>query len=147
MIAPLLKKISSYIIAMLQRLPPKTQLPEKHQISKISCGEDGSSLQGKLVSPGSLSLSPSKSQNKIDSSVPLLWLSEKRASLRTVVSPWLLGQSEQPWTTWLRPLGTMIGLPQSLTSGVSLADFYTDNTRTIKEWTRRKNAKPCCPSV
>jgi hypothetical protein len=49
-IQPLLNKITSWLAALLLRLPVKLQLQEKHTRTKLSCGHDGQPTEAGLDS-------------------------------------------------------------------------------------------------
>ncbi len=126
-IVPLPKEITSWLTSLLQRLPVKQQLVEKHTRTKLGRGtatHDGASL-----SASETTLSSTDSPDNIESRswAPLPWLSVKDGFLDEMMIPWLKNQSQIPSTLWLRPSESMDAKTQRKTSTITLHDFYADN--------------------
>ena len=126
-IVPLPNEISSWLISLLQRLPEKEQLRERHTRTKLGRGEDGKSISNPLELQTSSS-TVSTDTNASNSLEPLPWLCVKQGFLDQLMIPWLKAQSEVPSHLWHRPSGTMIGQTQQKMKTESLADFYLANS-------------------
>jgi hypothetical protein len=75
-IQPLLNKITSWLTALLLRLPVKLQLQEKHTRTKLGCGHDGQPTAAGLDSQ-THSLTTSHAMHESNSSGPSPWLCGK----------------------------------------------------------------------
>lgn len=146
-IAPLPKEIESWLSALLLRMPEATQSPERHQMSKLARGGGGASSSSESALNGTLS-SMTGTRSCGSSSLELSPKPcERPGFLARMSSPLLRRRFEPPWTTWLRPSGTMIERTQDMTTGVRLHDFYRDNTRDIKISIQRRSNRKHCPDA
>ena len=107
-IVPLPKEISSWLILLLQRLPVKEQLQERHTRTKLGRGQDGKSTPSQLGSTTTSSSTTSPAANGPDSWKPLPWLSAKGGFQDSLMTPWLRAQSEVPFHTYHRLSGRTI---------------------------------------
>ena len=100
---PLPAEISSYLISVLQKLPVKAQLQEKHTRTKIGCGPDGNNI----VNPSDLrtTSTSTNSQNQTESGSwePLSWLCAKGGFQDSLMVPRLKAQSEVPVPLYHHP--------------------------------------------
>jgi hypothetical protein len=122
-IVPLPNEISSWLISLLQRLPEKEQLRERHTRTKLGRGEDGVSTSSPSVQMTTTSTT-SQDPNESNSWEPLPWLCVEEDFQDQLMTPWLKAQSEVPFHMWHRPSGKTIGQTQPKTMMASLADFY-----------------------
>ena len=127
-IVPLPNEIVSWLTSVLQRLPVKPQLQEKHTTTNIEHLNDG-----KLTSPLSESDSTHSSKNSQDTNETSLlerlpWLCGRGDFRDQLMTPWLRAQSEIPSHLWARPSGRTDTQTQPLTKIDSLACFYSDSS-------------------
>ena len=108
-IVPLPNEISCWLTSLLQRLPAKGQLREKHMRTKL--GRGNVTMSGATQSDSkTFSSTPSADRVESDSSEPLQWLCAEDNFRGHLMGPWLRAQSEVPFHMWHRPSGTTTGL-------------------------------------
>jgi hypothetical protein len=144
-IVPLPNKISSWLTALLQRLPVKEQLQEAHTRTMLGCGTNSPSTLEPLALAKTSSMTPLQDSNKTRSLVPLPWLSLKDGFLQQLMTPWLWEQSERPSWIYLRPSGKTAGPTQPRMMTFSLASFYNANSKPTKMLTQRTISKKPSP--
>ena len=140
-ISPLPNEIVSWLTSLLQKLPEKSQLQEKHTRTKIGRGVDGSPMPSRSASPTTSTSTTSPEQTESKSWEPLPWLSEKEDFHRSLMGPWLRAQSEVPFPMLHRPSGRMTGQTQQETTMESLDAFYRVYSELSEQKTLRKNSK------
>ena len=145
-IVQLPNEISSWLISLLQKLPVKEQLREKHTRTKLGRGVAGSSGANPSVSEISSS-HPSIEQTESPSSAPLPRLCDKPDIRDQLGIHWLRAQSEVPFHLWFRPSGTMECQTQQGTMMGNLADFYLANSEGTETKTQNQNNKKPSQSV
>ena len=123
-IVPLPNAIVSWLISLLQRMPVKEQLREKHTRTKIGRCPDGSNTASPSASKGMYFSMVSPGGKESGSWEPLPWLSIKEDFRHNIMGSWLRAQSEVPSHLWLRPSGKTTSKTQQGTRKASLADFY-----------------------
>ena len=96
-IAPLPAEINSYLISVLQKLPVKKQLQEKHTRTKIGRGPDGRNIAFPLDLKMMSILTASPGATGSNSWEPLPWLCVKGGIQDHLMVPWLRAQSEVPF--------------------------------------------------
>ena len=123
-IAPLPRKIASWLISLLSNLPVREEFREAHMRTKLGRGGDGTNTvcqsdSTTLTSMGSTSTNGSSSWERLP------WLCAK-ADFPETMEPWLKEQSEVPSHMWFRPSGRTDGQTPPKTKIWSLDSFYTD---------------------
>ncbi len=95
-IVPLPSKITSWLIALPQKLPMNQQFNKVHMRSKLGRGNNGASTTNAL---GTMTSSSNISQdiNKSKSSEPLPWLCKKDGFWDQLMTDWLKAQSQVPF--------------------------------------------------
>ena len=96
-IVPLPREISSWLISLLQRLPMKEQLRERHTRTKLGRGKGGKTTTYKLELFRMSSSTTLPKANESESWEPLPWLSVKGYFQDHLMEPWLKAQSEVPF--------------------------------------------------
>ena len=144
-IVPLPKEIVSWLTCLLQRLPVKKQLQERHRRTKIGRSVDGKDTVTPLELEKETTISKtSQEENGSDSWEPLPWLSVKGDFQEQLMVPWLRAQSEVPFHFWLRPSETMTVPIQQRTMMATLEDFYQGYSEHSRKGTQiQSNKKPC----
>ena len=127
-IVQLPKEISSWLISLLQKLPVKEQLRERHTRTKLGRGGDGKLTVTPLESSKMSSSTISRNPKGSNSWEPSPWLCVEDDFQDQLMTPWLKAQSEVPFHMWHRPSEKMTGQIQQETKTVSLEDFYHANT-------------------
>ena len=145
-IVPLPNEIVSWLTSLLQRLPVKEQLREKHTRTRLGRCPDGSNTASPSESKGMSSSIFSREASGLSSWEHLPWLSVKGDFLHNVMGPWLKTQSEVPSHMLLRPSGKMTEEIQRETKTASLADFYLGCTAASKIRTPTRSSKKPSPS-
>eukprot|EP00957_Ditylum_brightwellii_P201516 15326034-Ditylum_brightwellii.AAC.1 len=146
-IVPLPKEISSWLISLLQRLPVKTQLQEKHKRTSLGHGTDGSTGVNPLASSMISFLTGSQDTSASISLEPLPWLSVADDFRDRLSTPWLRAQSEVPCHMWHRPSGITTDQTQQRMKMENLADFYIANSVHSKTKTQTKHNRKHYTSV
>ena len=111
-IEPLPREISSRMISLLQRLPVKEQLRERHMRTKLGRGQGGKTTAYQLELSRMSSSTTLPEANESESWEPLPWLSVKGDFQDHLTEPWLKAQSEVPLHMSHRPSGEMTGQTQ-----------------------------------
>ena len=127
-IVPLPNEISSWLTSVLQKLPVKERLLERHTRTRLGRGEDGPSGPSQSDSSTTSTSTDSQSINESNLLEPLPWLCDKQDFQDRLMIPWLKAQSEVPFHLWHRPSGSTTDQTQPKTKTASLADFYHANT-------------------
>lgn len=143
-IVPLPQEIVSWLTALLQKLPVKEQLRERHSRTKIGRGGDGHNTPSPSESPMTCTSTISAEQIESKSWEPLPWLSVKDDFQGSLMKPWLNQLSEVPFPMLHRPLGTMIDPIQQETMMESLDDFYLVYSELLDQKIQRKSNKKHC---
>jgi len=140
-IVPLPNEIVSWLTSLLQKLPVKGQLQERHMRTKLGRGADGPSTA--TPSGSSTTGSLTTSQNTSGSSLLELspWLCVEDVFQDQLMTPWLKAQSEVPFHMWHRPSETMTGQTQRKTKTASLVDFYLASTGHSKTKTQTQSSR------
>ena len=142
-IVPLPNEIVSWLTSLLQKLPVKEQLQERHTRTKLGRGDDGASGATQLESPRTSASTDARSPNESSSWEPSPWLCVEDVFQDRLMTPWLKAQSEVPFHMWHRPSGTTTGQTQQKTKMASLEDFYRVSTGHSETTTRtQSNRKP-----
>ena len=145
-IVPLPAEIISFLTSVLQKLPVKTQLRERHTRTKIGRGPDGSNI----VNPSDLKTTStsttSQDTTEINSWEPLPWLCVKGDFQENLMVPWLRVQSEVPFHLYLRPSGRMEKPIQQKTRMGTLQEFYQDSTELSETRIQIPNNKKKLPA-
>jgi hypothetical protein len=123
-IVPLPNEISSWLTSLLQRLPVKEQLLERHTRTKLGRSEDGRSIATQLASSTTTTSITSPEVRESNSWEPLPWLCVGHGFQDQLMTPWLRAQSEVPSHMWHRPSGKMTDRILRETRTASLDDFY-----------------------
>ena len=139
-ISPLPKEIESFLSSMLHRLPEQTQQQERHKISSLARGVDGKNFSGNSVSKTASSPN-SPTERKQSSSQHLHSQLETETFQNRMANPWFAQQSDQPWTTYLRPSETLTSQTQDLTATKSLAEFYNNSGKATKMRIQQRDMK------
>ena len=149
-ISPLPPEIVSWIYSWLQKMPEKSPSREIQQRSKIARGTDGKNFINQLNSRTTSSLKISQRTRESESLEPSQNQSDKGNILKENLQiPWLLQQSQVPWTMWLRPSGTINSMTCASTIQENLHVFYCDSTKAIRTRINLQNNKklsPCASS-
>ena len=102
-IAPLPIEISSWLTALLLKLPVQEQLQEAHTRTMLGCGTVSPSMLEVSESATTPSSTPLHELNKTRSLEHLPWLSGKDAFCQQLMTNWLWEQSEIPSQIFLQP--------------------------------------------
>jgi hypothetical protein len=125
-IQPLPNKITSWLTALLLRLPVKLQLQEKHTRNKLGHGHDGQPTAAGLDSQ-THSSTTSYATHESNSSGPLPWLCGKPVFQDHLMSDWLKAQSQVPSHMHVRPSASMVDPIHPWTMTARLDYFYNEN--------------------
>jgi hypothetical protein len=125
-IVPLPSKITSWLIALLQKLPVNQQFNEVHMQSKLGCGNDGASTTNALGTTTSSS-NISQDINKSKSSEPLPWLCKKVSFWDQLMTNWLKAQSQIPFHMYVQPSEKTASQTHPSTKMPGLDSFYSDS--------------------
>ena len=139
-IVPPLNEITSWLTALLRKLPVNQQYNEVHTQSKLWCGYVGASTMVALeMTTSSLNLSPSISESKLWE--PLPWLSGKDGFRDQLSTDWLKAQSQVPFHMYAQPSEkTASRIPHSTTTP-GLVSFYKDSIVASKTQIQQKSIK------
>ena len=146
-IVQLPSEISSWLTSLLQRLPVKEQLLEKHTRTKIRRGADGSSTAAQSASSTTTTSTTSQEARESNSSERLPWLCGEEDFRAKLMTPWLKAQSEIPSRFWHRPSGKTTGPTPPETKTESLDDFYHAYSEALRTKTQTQSNKKPCPSA
>ncbi len=125
-IQPLPNKITSWLTALLLRLPMKLQLQEKHTRTKLGHGQKGQPTAAGLDSR-TQSSTTSHAMHESNSSGPLPWLCKKPVFQDHLMSDWLKAQSQVPSYTYVRPSASTVNPIHPWTTTARLNSFYNKN--------------------
>ena len=147
-IVPLPNEISSWLISVLEKLPVKAQLQERHTRTKLGRGADGKNGVTPLDSSTINCWTISQDTNASYSSELSPWLCIAEDFWDQLMTPWLKAQSEVPSHMWLRPSGIRADQIQPKTKMASLGGFYLANlgptkTRTPTQSNKRPSPLAC----
>ena len=131
-------KITSWLTALLRKLPVNQQYNEVHTRSKLWRGNVGASTMVALeMTTSSLNLSPSISESKSWEHLP--WLSGKDGLWDQLSTDWLKAQSQVPFHMYVQPSEkTASQIPHSTTTP-GLASFYKDSIVASKMQIQQKS--------
>ena len=149
-IRPLPNEITSWLTALLLKLPVNERYNEVHTRSKIGRGGDGKSTWNPSESRATNSSKTSPENSDTRSSERLPWLSEKPDFRDQLMTPWLQAQSAVPSSVYVRPSEKTVTQTRLSTKTASLHSFYSENLGRSKISTHQRNTKqqsPClsCP--
>ena len=102
-IVPLHRKICYWLISLLQRLPVKDRLLERHTRNKLGRGQGGKNTADQLELWRMSSSTTLPEVNESELWEPLPWLSMKGYFQDHLMEPWLKAQSEVPFHMSHRP--------------------------------------------
>ncbi len=139
-IVPLPSKITSWLIALLQKSPVNQQFNEVHTQSKLGHGNDGASTTNALGTMTS-SLNISHDINKSKSSEPLPWLCKKESFWDQLMTYWLKAQSQVPFHMYARPSEKTASQTHPSTKMPGLDSFYSNSIGASKTQTQQRNTK------
>jgi hypothetical protein len=125
-IQPLPNKITSWLTALLLRLPMKLQLQEKHTRTKLGRGCDGQPTAAGLDSQ-THSSTTSHATHESYSSELLPWLCRKLIFQDHLISDWLKAQSQVPSHMYVRPSASTVNPIQPWLTMARLDSFYNEN--------------------
>jgi hypothetical protein len=126
LIQPLPNKITSWLTALLLRLPVKLQLQEKHTRTKLGCGHDGQPTAAGLDSQ-THSSTTSHAMHKSNSLGSLPWLCGKPVFKDHLMSDWLKAQSQVPSHMYFRPSVSTVNPIHPWITTARLDSFYNKN--------------------
>jgi hypothetical protein len=139
-IVPLPRKITSWLIALLQKLPVNQQFNEVHTRSKLGHGNDGASTTNALGTTTSSS-NISHDINKSKSLEPLPWLCKKDGFWDQLMTNWLKAQSQIPFHMYAQPSEKMASQTHPSTKMPGLDSFYSNSIGASKTQTQQRNTK------
>jgi hypothetical protein len=125
-IQPLPSKITSWLTALLLRLPVKAQVWEKHARTRLGCGNDDPHTAAGLDSPTHSSTTSHATQES-NYSERLPWLCGKHGFQDHLISDWLTAQSKIPLHMYVRPSASTANPNHPWTTTASLASFNNRN--------------------
>jgi hypothetical protein len=127
-ISPLLNKISSWLISLLQRLPAREQFRELHTTTKLDPGGDGKNTASQLA-VATFTWMDSANRRKFSCSGLLPWLSDPDNSQGNAMRHCLREQSEVPSHMWYRPSWQRADITPQKMQITNLASFYQDGSK------------------
>ncbi len=139
-IVSLPRKITSWLIVLLQKLPMNQQFNEVHMRSKLGHGKDGASTTNALGTTTSSS-NISHDINESKSLEPLPWLCEKDGFWDQLMTNWLKAQSQVLFHMYARPSEKTASQTHPSTKMPGLDSFYSDSIRASKTQTQQRNTK------
>jgi hypothetical protein len=125
-IVPLPSKITSWLIALLQKLPVNQQFNEVHTQSKLGRGNNGASTTNALGTTTSSS-NISHNINVSKSSEPLPWLCKKDGFWDQLMTDWLKAQSQVPFHMYAQPSEKKASQTHPSMKIPGLDSFYSDS--------------------
>ncbi len=125
-IQPLPSKITSWLTALLLRLPVKVQLRKKHTRTRLGHGNDGPHTAAALDSP-THSLTTSHASQESNYLERLPWLCGKLGFQDHLMSDWLTAQSKVPFHMYVRPSASTANPTHPWMTTASLDSFYNGN--------------------
>ncbi len=139
-IQPLPNKITSWLTALLLRLPVKEQFKEKHTRTSLGRGKDGESTADGLDSR-TPSLATSLTPLGSNSSAPLPWLCVRHNFQDHLMSNWLMAQSQVPPHMYVRPSANTEDPIHPWMTMESLDFFYNESSDHSRKPTPPKSTK------
>ena len=139
-IVPLPSEITSWLTALLQKLPVNQQYREVHTRSKLWRGNVGASTTVALETTTS-SLNHSPSIRESNSLEPLPWLCEKDGFRDQLMTDWLKAQSQVPFHMYARPSEKTASRTPHSTTTPGLVSFYNDSIVASKTQIQRRSTK------
>jgi hypothetical protein len=139
-IVPLPSKITSWLIALLQKLPMNQQFNKVHTRSKLGRGNDGASTTNALGTTTSSS-NISHDINESKSLKPLPWLCKKDGFWDQLMTNWLKAQSQVPFHMYAQPSEKMASQTHPSTKMPGLDSFYSNSIGASKTQTQQRNTK------
>jgi hypothetical protein len=137
---PLPKEFTSWLIALLQKLPVNQLFKEKHTSSKLEHGNVGESTISSSETRTSSS-NPSLGTSKSSSLELLPWLCVKDSFQDQLMISWLRAQSQVPFNMYVRPSEKMASQILPLTKMQDLASFYNDSIGPSAKQTQQKSIR------
>ncbi len=125
-IVPLPNKITSWLIALLRKLPVNQQYSEVHTGCKLWRGNVGANTTVALATKTSSS-NPSQSTSESNSLEPLPWLYEKDGFQDQLTTDWLKAQLLVPSHMYAQPSEKMASRIPRSTTMPGLVSFYRDS--------------------
>ncbi len=139
-IVPLPSKITSWLIALLQKLPVNQQFNEVHTRSKLGRGNNGVSTTNALgTTTSSSNISHDIKESK--SSEPLPRLCEKDGFWDQLMTDWLKAKSQVPFHMYVQPSEKTASQTHPLTKMPGLDSFYSDSIGASKTQTQQRNTE------
>ena len=139
-IVPLPSKISSWLIALLQKLPANQQFNKVNMQSKLGHGNDSASTTNALGTTTSSS-NISQDINESKSSKPFPWLCKKDGFRDQLMTNWLKTQSQVPFHMYARPSEETASQTHPSMKMPGLDSFYSDSIGASKTQTQQRNTK------
>ena len=139
-IVPLPSKITSWLIALLQKLPVNQQFNEVHTQSKLGRGNNGASTTNALGTTTSSS-NISHNINVSKSSEPLPWLCKKDGFWDQLMTDWLKAQSQVPFHMYARFSEKTASQTHPSTKMPGLASFYSNSIGASNTQTKQRSTK------
>jgi hypothetical protein len=134
-------KITSWLTALLLKLPVSVQLSEVHMRSKIGRGGVRMNMPTQLESKKISSSKTSPESTNTSSSARLPWLSGKQDFQEHLMNDWLQAQSKIPCSMYARPFKKMGTQTHPLTTTASLHSFYSENLGRSKTQIEKKSTR------
>ncbi len=134
-------KITSWLTALLLKLPVSKQLKEVHMRSKLGHGNAGVNTLNLLESKMMTTSKTSRESSGTPSLVPLPWLSEKQDFQSQIMKDWLQEQSAVPCNMFVRPSKNGATQTHLSTRTDALHLFYSKNFGRSKTPTQPKSTK------
>jgi hypothetical protein len=119
-------KITSWLTALLLRLPVKLQLQEKHTRTKLGCGCNGQPTAAGSDSQ-THSLTTSHAMHESNSLELLPWLCGKLAFQDHLMSDWIKAQTQVPTYMYVRPSTSTVDPIHPWMMTARLNAFYNKN--------------------
>ncbi len=139
-IVPLPNKITSWLIALMHKLPMNQQFKETHPRSKLGHGEDGEgTTKSSEMATSSSNPSPDTSKSSLLELLP--WLCVKDSFQDQRMINWLKAESLVPFNMYVWPSEKMATQTFSLMKMPDLASFYNNSIGPTEMQTQQKNTK------
>jgi hypothetical protein len=139
-IVPLPSKITSWLIALLQKLPVNQHFNKVHMQSKLGRGNNGASTTNALGTTASSS-NISHNINESKSSEPLPWLCKKDGFWDQLMTDWLKAQSQVPFHMYVQPSEKTASQTHPSTKMPGLDSFHSNSIGASKTQTQQRNTK------
>jgi hypothetical protein len=134
-------KITSWLTALLLKLPVSKQLKEVRTRSKLGHGNAGVNTLNLSESKMTTTLKTSRESSGTPSLVPLPWLSKKQDFQSQIIKDWLQEQSAVPCNMFVHPSKNGATQTHLSTRADALHLFYSENFGHSKTPTQPKDTK------